>query len=54
MSNTTPEDYLIILHKFLAGNKAHATSNSIRAQVNCSQANVKLHLSCTVAVSTNQ
>ena len=51
VSKATPEDHLIILCEFLAGNKAHATSSSIRVQVNCSRASVKLHLSCTV--STN-
>ena len=55
MSETTPEDHLIILHEFLTGNKTLAKSSSIRAwvncsrvQVNCSRASVKLHLSCTV------
>ena len=55
MSLTTPEDLLIILRKFLGGNKVHATSSSIQARVNClrvrvncSRASVKLHLSCTV------
>ena len=55
MSETTPEDHLIILCEFPAGNKAHATSSSIRAQVNysrvrvnCSRVSVKLHLSCTI------
>ena len=58
MSETTPEDLLIILREFLAGNKAHAKSDSIRAQVNCSRvrvncsrASVNLHLSCTVLSS---
>ena len=50
VSKTTPEDHLIILRKFLAGNKAHATSSSIRVWVNYSRASVKLHLSCTVFV----
>ena len=56
MSETTPEDHLIILREFLAGNESHATSSSIRAQVNCSRVrvncfrvSVKLRLSCTVA-----
>ena len=40
MSETTPKDHLIILCEFLAGNKTHATSSSIQAQVNCSQASV--------------
>ena len=51
---TTLKDHPIILRKFLAGNKAHAMSNSIQVQVNClrvrvncSFASVKLHLSCT-------
>ena len=55
MSETTPEDHLIILREFLAGNKILAMSSSIRAQVNgsrvqvnCSCTSVKLHLSCTV------
>ena len=55
MSETTPKDHTIILREFLVGNKAHATSSSIRAQVNCSRvrvncsrASVKLHLNCTV------
>ena len=54
-SETTPKDHLIILCEFLTGNKAHATSSSIRARVNCStvqvnfsQASIKLHLSCTL------
>ena len=51
MSETTPEDHLIILYEFLAGNKVHATSSSIQVQVNCSQASVKLHLSCTTCVN---
>ena len=51
MSETTPEDHLIILHEFLAGNKAHATS---RARVNCSRVSVKLHLSCTVCACNYQ
>ena len=49
MSETTPEDHLIVLREFLTGNKAHATSSSIRARVNCFRASDKLHLSCTVA-----
>ena len=52
MSETTPKDHLIILREFLVGNKARATSSSIRARVNCSQASVKLHLSCTVCQLT--
>ena len=55
MSETTPEDHLIILRELLTGNKTLATSSSIRSwvnglrvQVNCSSASVKLHLSCTV------
>ena len=55
MSETPPEDHLIIFREFLTGNKAHATSSSIQARVNClkvrvncSQASVKLHLSCTI------
>ena len=51
MSETTPKDHLIILHEFLADNKAYAMSSSIRAQVNCLQTSVKLHLSCTVLFS---
>ena len=50
MSETTPEDHLIILCEFFVGNKAHTTSSSIRVQVNCSKASVKLHLSYTVSV----
>ena len=42
MSKATPKDHLIILHE------AHAMSSTIRVRVNCSQASVKLHLSCTV------
>ena len=42
MSETTPKDHLIILREFLTGNKAHATSSSIQARVNCSQASVKV------------
>ena len=56
MSETTPEDHLIILRKLITGNKTLAISSSIRArvnglrvQVNCSRASVKLHLSCTIA-----
>ena len=55
MSETTPEDHLIILRELLAGNKTLAMSTSIRAQVNgsrvrvnCSCMSVKLHLSYTV------
>ena len=50
MSETTPEDHLIILCEFLAGNKAHATSSSIRVRVNCRKVRVcKLLVSeCTV------
>ena len=55
MSETTPEDHLIILHEFFVGDKTLATSSSIRAlvncsrvRVNCSHTSVKLHLSCTV------
>ena len=60
MSETTPEDYLIILCEFLVDNKVHAMSSSIQVQVNCSKvrvnclrASVKLHLSCTVIVQYN-
>ena len=56
MSETTPEDHLIILCEFLAGNKTLAMNRSIQAQVNCSRvqvncsrASVKLHLNCTVS-----
>ena len=49
MSETTPKDHLIILREFLACNKTLGTSSSIRARVNCSCTNGKLHLSCTVA-----
>ena len=45
MSDKTPEDHLIILREFLAGNITLAKSSSIRARVNCSSASVKLHLS---------
>ena len=38
MSETTPEDHLTILCKFLTGNKTLATSSSIRVRVNCSRA----------------
>ena len=60
MSETTPEDHLIILRELLAGNKTLVTSNSIQArvngsrvQVNCSRTSVKLHLSCTVGATQN-
>ena len=60
MSETTPEDYLIILCEFLVDNKVHVTSSSIRVQgncpkvwVNCMRASVKLHLSCTVVIQYN-
>ena len=50
MSETTPEDHLIILRDFLVGNKTLATSSSIqtrvncsRVQVNCLRASVRLH-----------
>ena len=52
MSETTPEDHLIVLREFLMGNKAHAVSSSIWAWVNCSWASVKLHLSCTISHPT--
>ena len=55
MSETTPEDHLIILRELLVDNKTLAMSSSIwarvngsRARVNCLRTNVKLHLSCTV------
>ena len=55
MSETTPQDHLIILRELLAGNKTLATSSSIwarvkglRVRINCSHASVKLHLSWTV------
>ena len=55
ISETTPEDHVIILCELLAGNKTLATSSSIwarvngsRVQINCSRVNVKLHLSCTI------
>ena len=58
MSETTPEDHLIILHELLVGNKTLVTSNSIQArvngsrvQVNCSRTSVKLHLNCTVGTT---
>ena len=58
MSETTPEDHLIILHELLVDNKTLVTSNSIQAQVNgsrvqvnCSHTSVKLHLSCTVGAT---
>ena len=58
MSETTPEDHLIILCELLAGNKTLVTSNSIQARVNgsrvrvnCSRTSVKLHLSCTVGAT---
>ena len=60
MSETTPEDHLIILRELLAGNKTLATSSSIQAQVNgsrvqvnCTLASVKLHLSCTIPEDAN-
>ena len=60
MSETIPEDHLIILRELLAGNKTLITSNSIQArvngsrvQVNCSRTSVKLHLSCTVGAHKN-
>ena len=58
MSETTPEDHLIILRELVAGNKTLVTSNCIQArvngsrvQVNCSCTSVKLHLSCTVGAT---
>ena len=51
MSETTPEDHLIILRELLAGNKTLVTSNSIQARVNCSRMSVKLHLSCTIGAT---
>ena len=55
MSETIPEDHLIILRELLAGNKTLTTSNSIQArangsrvQVNYSHTSVKLYLSCTI------
>ena len=52
MSEITPKDHLVVLREFLAGNKAQAMSNSIRARVNCLLASVKLYLSCTVSHPT--
>ena len=59
MSETTPEDHLIILRELLAGNKTLVASNSIQARVNgsrvrvnnCSRTSVKLHLSSTVGAT---
>ena len=53
MSETAPKDHGIILCELLMGNKAHTMSSSIQVQVNCSQASVKLHLSCTMHTHTN-
>ena len=51
MSETTPEDHLIILRELFVGNKTLVTSNSIQARANGSRTSVKLHLSCTVGAT---
>ena len=53
VSETTPEDHLIVLREFLMDIKAHTMNSSIWVQVNywrvsSPQADVKLYLSCTV------
>ena len=50
MSETTPEDHLIILCEFLVGNKAYTTSIFIQVQVNCRKVRVRKLLvsECTV------
>ena len=60
VSKTTPKVHLIILGQFLMGNEAHTTSSSIWVRVNCSrvwvnclQASIKWHLSCTIYAHHN-